>query len=328
MESAQRLAPFLGLVVAVLTLYIQRMLRRSNRIIVAQYAPPAGLSLIAAAELLGIGRRAIAAQVVDLAVRRSISVAPRPGTRRMRRRAGFILQLDALDGLDDDASHLVGALFPNGLGSTRRISYGSNRRLGSVLRASHRGAIRRLMRRGLARRRSPLSIILTLWRRQPVRPTAAAQSTVDHLFGLLDYIRLAEADRLQFLQSPSGAQLRAGHEGAARALILNERLLPWAVLFNLEREWSRQLDLHHRDTSNLQGVDLTGIDLDLVALGLAVLPDTLAAFGGGPEGIDGLSAVLDGLGAVVGDALGSAFSFDPRPATLAAWRGVARREPA
>jgi len=121
-----------------------------------------------------------------------------------------------------------------------------------------------------------------------VRPlTERGRAFRDHLEGLRLYIRLAEADRLRVLQSPSGAlrvdrpsgaalaaaaAARAGTgtgtgtgvgvaagDGATDAatatttatsaarldpavvLKLNERLLPYAVLFGLEKEWSRVL---------------------------------------------------------------------------------------
>ena len=95
-----------------------------------------------------------------------------------------------------------------------------------------------------------------------VRPlTERGREIRDHLEGLRLYIRLAEADRLRVLQSPSGA-LRVDRPAAASVaavpmstdapaaavtldpavvLKLNERLLPYAVLFGLEPEWSREL---------------------------------------------------------------------------------------
>jgi hypothetical protein len=46
---------------------------------------------------------------------------------------------------------------------------------------------------------------------------------------------LAEADRLGFLQSPDGALAsRRGHE--IESFVLDERLLPYAVVFGLERD--------------------------------------------------------------------------------------------
>lgn len=82
----------------------------------------------------------------------------------------------------------------------------------------------------------------------------------DHLMGLQEYIRLAEADRIRMLQSvsaleseggvggqsaPVGSGAAAPGEGRAsdrsRIVEVTERLLPYAVLFGLEREWQAEL---------------------------------------------------------------------------------------
>ncbi|MDF0514853.1 DUF2207 domain-containing protein [Agromyces sp. H3Y2-19a] len=83
-----------------------------------------------------------------------------------------------------------------------------------------------------------------------VRPlTEHGRELRDHLEGLRLYIRLAEADRLRVLQSPSGA-LRVDATDQRAVLKLNERLLPYAVLFGLERDWSRELAvLYEREGS-------------------------------------------------------------------------------
>lgn len=78
---------------------------------------------------------------------------------------------------------------------------------------------------------------LVVW----VRPlTERGRELRDHLEGLRLYIRLAEADRIRVLQSPSGA-LRVDVNDLGQVLKLNERLLPYAVLFGFERDWSREL---------------------------------------------------------------------------------------
>ncbi|MFB9957337.1 DUF2207 domain-containing protein [Agromyces bracchium] len=105
-----------------------------------------------------------------------------------------------------------------------------------------------------------------------VRPlTERGRALRDHLEGLEEYIRLAEADRLRVLQSPTGAErapmpaldipppapgaiptglpapvgsrpIRAdGTPDPEAVLRLNERLLPYSVLFGMEREWSQVL---------------------------------------------------------------------------------------
>lgn len=95
-----------------------------------------------------------------------------------------------------------------------------------------------------------LGVFLTLVFAASVRPlTAAGAELRDYLKGVKLYIRLAEADRLRVLQSPEGAlrspyrpePAAAGPVGPVQVLKLYERLLPFAVLFGQEKEWSRVL---------------------------------------------------------------------------------------
>lgn len=81
------------------------------------------------------------------------------------------------------------------------------------------------------------------------RVTDAGAAARDQLLGLRDYLQLAEADRLRVLQSPEGAQRRAVDPGdPTQVLHLYERLLPWAVVWGIEREWAQALDTRVRET--------------------------------------------------------------------------------
>ena len=134
----------------------------------------------------------------------------------------------------------------------------------------------------------------------------AGQAKREHLAGLRRYLALAEADRLRVLQSPSGAELRADVPGAAvpaaqgsRASAspagptatahppetappaeplarfhLHERLLPYAVLFGLEREWVAKLKLE------AAAVHTPGADLGDIAAVTIDIADALDAAGG------------------------------------------------
>lgn len=66
----------------------------------------------------------------------------------------------------------------------------------------------------------------------------------DHMLGLRDYIKLAEADRLKFLQSPQGTEkiAEAGltPDDPHFKVKLFESLLPYAMVFNLEKGWAAQ----------------------------------------------------------------------------------------
>lgn len=277
------------------------MFPRPSRVIVAQYEPTRGLSVVAAAELLGESRRAIAAQVVDFAVRGVVRVA-RTGRR-------FTLELATLDplaapetvpGLDE--RDILQVIFPGLEPGTRRVLRRSgNRALGSRLRDPHRRIVARLVAGGLARQRGVIERAIVFWRKQPTDPTAAAHPLADHLWGVHDYIQLAEKDRFEMLQSPSGAL--TAPRGDLEVLKLYERLLPYAVLFGLEKEWMRQLDLRYRSLppDALEGLgDLSGV-VDLAIDGVTLVADLsdITTFVDVGDALDGLGSFWGGLGDVL-----------------------------
>ena len=69
----------------------------------------------------------------------------------------------------------------------------------------------------------------------------------DALKGLKVYIEWAEKDRLAFLQSPKGAERAITDRG--EILRLYEKLLPWATVLGLGKEWSRTLEPYYQDQS-------------------------------------------------------------------------------
>lgn len=69
----------------------------------------------------------------------------------------------------------------------------------------------------------------------------------DYLLGLRDYIKLAEADRLKYLQSAEGTQKITDPAGFnpgtdVAKIKLFESLLPYAMLFGLEKSWAKQFE--------------------------------------------------------------------------------------
>jgi uncharacterized membrane protein YgcG len=78
----------------------------------------------------------------------------------------------------------------------------------------------------------------------PLRLTDAGAQKRDYLHGVRDYLELAEAERIRMLQSPAGAdKFDVTDRGAV--VKLHERLLPFAVLFGIEREWAAQLEVEY-----------------------------------------------------------------------------------
>lgn len=73
----------------------------------------------------------------------------------------------------------------------------------------------------------------------------------DYLAGLKEYIKLAETERIKMLQSPKGAEkvgVRLGDNDTAQLVKLYERVLPYAVLFGIEKEWAKQLGAYYETT--------------------------------------------------------------------------------
>lgn len=284
------------------------MFPRPDRIIVPQYAPPTGLSLIAGAELLGESKRAVAAALVDLAVRGMLGVR-----RGSRTREGFELRLRSVPADDGTASvrddlAVLTAVFPSRhVGATTALSPATRRRLGQHLRTAHREAVARLVAGDLVRERGLIEKAVVFWRKQPTEPTERAHPLVDHLWGVHDYIAWAEADRLAFHQSPKGA---AVHElDGAAVLHLHERLLPYAVLFGLEKQWMRELGVRYDAARAELGDVVDGVEVALHLAGaageVARIVSELPELGALPDlgelgSIVDLGAAAEGIGAFFG----------------------------
>ncbi|MEO5921770.1 MAG: DUF2207 domain-containing protein [Pseudolysinimonas sp.] len=90
-----------------------------------------------------------------------------------------------------------------------------------------------------------IGLVAVVAGRKPL--TTEGAKVKEHLLGLKEYIRLAEADRLQMLQSVTGAERApiAGTTDNAQIVKVYEKLLPYAVLFGLEKEWAAELGKYY-----------------------------------------------------------------------------------
>ncbi|MDZ7744803.1 MAG: DUF2207 domain-containing protein [Candidatus Saccharibacteria bacterium] len=72
--------------------------------------------------------------------------------------------------------------------------------------------------------------------------TNKGRKVVDYLKGVEMYVKLAEADRLRYLQSPEGAlRTSVDAKDTGQVVKLYEKLLPYAVLLNQEKQWFKQI---------------------------------------------------------------------------------------
>lgn len=88
-----------------------------------------------------------------------------------------------------------------------------------------------------------------------LRPlTREGRKIADHLEGLRDYIRLAEAERLRLLQSPDNVQSSpVDTSDPGQVIKLYEKVLPFAVLFGQEKDWAQVLGVYYEDTKTTPG---------------------------------------------------------------------------
>ena len=135
----------------------------------------------------------------------------------------------------------------------------------------------------------------------------AAEPLREHLQGLREYMALAEQDRLRFLQSVDGAwpgsdiSPDARREGLER-FRLDERLLPYAVLFGMERSWAKALGEHAVELR--ERVDLSGMSEVIEAsLELLVVIEIVGGAADLVRAVGDLADVAGGVGDVVGGIL-------------------------
>ncbi|MUG03577.1 DUF2207 domain-containing protein, partial [Bacillus tequilensis] len=94
-----------------------------------------------------------------------------------------------------------------------------------------------------------ISAIVAFSRHTVLTPEGAERA--EHLLGVREFIRVAEADRLRMLQSAEGAERRS--DGSIDVVHLYEKLLPYAMLFGEEKTWAEVLETSYADSG--QGPD-------------------------------------------------------------------------
>jgi uncharacterized membrane protein YgcG len=140
---------------------------------------------------------------------------------------------------------------------SRVIAQGYRRKVSSVWQPYVFSALSIVIAIGLLIHMQTIGIVNLDWRAVPVvtsilsiiivsvaigsglRPlTEQGREVFDYLEGLKMYMKLAEADRLRYLQSPKGAEKTPIDSNDKEQVVkLYEKLLPYAVLYGLEKDW-------------------------------------------------------------------------------------------
>lgn len=252
--------------------------RKATGIVVAQYDVPDSLPPLVAAAVIPRPKDVMPAEIVHLAVRGTLRIeesTPRPRLRRLPgARIPDQLDVTALDALflgkDADGvvelpeasesfaarMNLVTAAGVDAAGA-RGLTSKARSRIAVVLQSI--GIAIAVIGVGLSifgaisgRESSIPGLVASVFGlflvgfscfysfAKHVVLTPAGAATYEYLQGVREFIRVAEADRLRMLQSYTGAERR--QDGSANVIVVYERLLPYAMLFGMEKEWGEVLE--------------------------------------------------------------------------------------
>jgi uncharacterized membrane protein YgcG len=278
-----------GLAVAIgaLAIRITRLRDAPGRgIIIPEYVPPKGVTLLLSALILHRTSKATAAQIVGLAVTGNLRILEVSG-----RKPSYRLEFVTDRGTDADEREFLHALFGSVLtpGEHRNLKKSDQAAVKKIAALTKR--VRSAATADGYRRRPPVGTIALVtiaaafaatgavvfgaisldqayggpWPaihmavallaavatgillfRMPLEPKGTLLR--DHLKGLAEYIKLAEADRLRYLQSPQGALREpVATDDLVQVVKLNERLLPYAMLFGEEKRWAAELGRYYEE---------------------------------------------------------------------------------
>ncbi|WP_298871214.1 DUF2207 domain-containing protein [uncultured Microbacterium sp.] len=258
-------------------------------VIVAEYDPPAGVDVLQGAELVARRGTGIPAAIVDTAVAGHLRIVDDGDARSLSLELVTAEGADALHGailgavfgaaarpgasvtLGPDRQDVAKALqrLPHAAASELRSRGWSEKQHPSRSVAAAGVAVGAFVLAVLALIFAAMGTAPAWWQIAAVpvtvvlgilsfallryrdRITDAGAPARDHLRGLREYLQLAEADRLRVLQSPEGAERRPiDPDDPRQVLHLYERLLPWAIVWGVEKEWSEALDTRVRESGD------------------------------------------------------------------------------
>jgi len=250
---------------------------KGRKSIVAEYLPPEGITLEMAAQLLGAGGALPVAKLLELAVAGKIHLKEIRKSRWSVTRSDVqlsdddVVALKALFGQLPEIGVELQLPKRNNSLSAQLVKYGKQLKVSfqetftvkvalaprllfviSSLVLSASGLTLAII--SLSNRYGNWMVVTALVGFAVLGPVGAllmsrtplnalGAETRDHLKGLKIYMKLAERDRLAYLQSPSGA-LRVGEDDYLK---LHERLLPWAILLGLGKAWTKELSEQYGD---------------------------------------------------------------------------------
>lgn len=261
---------------------------RGRGTIVPEYLPPRDVSVFMASGITGKSQSAIAAQFVDLAVRHNIRISEQEKPGLIGAKKVYVFTLLNTHGLHDDERQLLEATTGLSEGAQYEMKRNDTmvgNKMMSILQHSTTArlldegykrkvknvggpAIMALISFGIALLVNGLSgdvrgagigiavvggfiaVFISVFATLNLRPlTEKGALLKDYLDGLKMYIRLAETERLRALQSPDGARKTSIDTNDTQQMVhLYERVLPYAIVFGLEKDWAKVLEVQYTTT--------------------------------------------------------------------------------
>lgn len=247
---------------------------RGRGTIVPQYLPPKEISVLGSSEVLKqrFVASSISAQILDLAVRHYVRIYETVQKKVLKDKTTYAVELvKSTHGLKSEEKAVVAMLFgadakPGDKVDLSDLSsklYKKAADLGKIIdrQLAHEGYFVQAPQKVFQKYLTwgivlcvagflfpPFTlgfllagiVVLAASRLMPAR-TQKGVDMRDYLYGLRDYMKLAEADRLKVLQSPKGELTeKIDTADGAKMIKLYEKLLPYAMLFGIEREWAKQ----------------------------------------------------------------------------------------
>ena len=253
--------------------------------IIPQYDVPTGINLMEASTIVKRETKLVPSQIVSFAVRGNLRILDYAVTTNSG--ANYTLELTTADGLDPEETQMLKAFFPTTApGETFEVVAAAveTSDIAAVKAAVNAGTVSKGWRlkpsgrsgaftglallglaileivlifvTGAASALADLSVPFTIIAMiiafatsyRGYLLTAAGADQRDYLLGMKLYLTVAEEDRMRILQSPTGAE-RVNYDDKREVVKLYEKLLPFAVLFGVEDEWSKVLAIHYTDSS-------------------------------------------------------------------------------
>lgn len=250
--------------------------------IVPEYLPPKNASVTTAARVAGYNHAVMTAQMLDLAVRHYIKIYEAKEKTLFSAAQYEIEVVQDVQGLRAEEQELLKDTFGGlpSLGSRMNLkdlqnnpayytrTLNNDADLDKLIEGEYAFRAESGAMKTWARKTARVLLVVTVLTLSPFVLVAtlivfglsfACKQITDeglalkrYVEGLKMYIEVAEADRIRMLQSPEGAEKVAevaNGTDSAQLIKLYERVLPYAVLFNQEKQWNKQLG-HYYETTN------------------------------------------------------------------------------